>query len=83
MKLFCSNIKFFEVNEADLRELFSKYGQVRSIRMPINANGQHRGIAFVEMACDEDAHTAILDLNGTTLAGRRLSVCESRDESKR
>ena len=84
MKLFVSNLHFFDVSEEDLRELFVPFGVIQSVRMPVNDKGTHRGFAFVEMFDDESATQAILNLNGTSFKGRRLSVAEARnDESQR
>ena len=83
MKLFCSNLHFFDVSEEDLRELFVPFGVIQSVRMPINDKGTHRGFAFVEMFDDEAATQAILNLNGTSFKGRRLSVAEARHEDQR
>jgi cold-inducible RNA-binding protein len=77
-KLFVGNLPY-ETGEAELQELFGRAGNVESVKvMRDMATGRARGFAFVEMATDEEAETAIRDLNNYQLGGRGLSVNEAR-----
>jgi RNA recognition motif-containing protein len=61
--------------EQDLRELFEPYGSVDAIRiMTDRETGRSQGCGFVEMPDSHVAQTAIDALNGTSLAGRALTV---------
>jgi RNA recognition motif-containing protein len=40
--------------------------------------GRARGFGFVEMSSDEDAQTAIRELNASQVGGRSLTVNEAR-----
>lgn len=86
MTLFVSNLHFDLVDETALRELFSNYGQVvRVFLARDHATDKSRGFAFVDMATDEDAVRATLELNKTKLHGRTLFVSEGtrQHESQR
>lgn len=72
-KLFVGNLPS-SASEKSVRELFSEYGTVRSIR--INADiftGICRGIGFVEMEGHE-AKAAIAALDGKSFEGNLLKV---------
>jgi RNA recognition motif-containing protein len=68
-----------EVSETELHELFASAGTVESVAvMRDAATGRARGFAFVEMGSDEEAQTAIRQLNASQLGGRSLTVNEGR-----
>ncbi|ORY53253.1 hypothetical protein BCR33DRAFT_711581 [Rhizoclosmatium globosum] len=60
----------------DLHELFSKHGKVKDIRMLLDKSGVPRGVAFVEFE-DEAGAKAALQVNGTELDGKIVSVAPS------
>src|SRR5216684_7049456 len=77
-RLYVGNLPY-TTGEAELQELFSKAGNVESVRvMRDTATGRARGFAFVEMSTDEEAQKAITDLNEYQLGGRSLTVNEAR-----
>ena len=77
-KLYVGNLPF-ETGEDDLRSLFAGAGTVESVNLVRDmATGRARGFAFVEMASDADAQTAIATLNNHQLGGRNLTVNEAR-----
>ena len=77
-KLYVGNLPY-ETGDAELQELFGQFGSVESVRvMRDMATGRARGFAFVEMATEEDAQTAIAKLNQHQLCGRALVVNEAR-----
>lgn len=80
-KLFVGNIPF-SLTEASLTELFSQSGTVVSVSIPTDRDtGRKRGFAFVEMGTQEEAETAIRDLNGHTVEGRQIVVNASRPKA--
>src|SRR5512139_1918404 len=82
-KLYVGNLPF-ETGEAELQELFGRFGGVESVRvMRDMATGRARGFAFVEMNTDEDAQTAVNGLNDSQLGGRTLAVNEARPKPSR
>src|SRR6478672_12970181 len=77
-KLYVGNLPY-ETGEAELQELFSRAGNVDSVKvMRDMATGRARGFAFVEMSSDDEAQKAISELNEYQLGGRSLSVNEAR-----
>jgi cold-inducible RNA-binding protein len=78
MNIFVGNLAF-TTTEQDLRQLFEPYGSVETIRiMTDRETGRSRGFGFVEMPDNGAAQTAMDALNGTSLAGRALTVNEAR-----
>jgi cold-inducible RNA-binding protein len=81
--LFVGNMSF-QTTEADLRALFEPFGQITRIHIVTDREtGQPRGFAFVEMAKDEDAASAMTALNGKEVAGRALRVNEAAPKPER
>ena len=77
-KLYVGNLPY-SIGEGELQELFSKAGNVESVRvMRDAATGRARGFAFVEMATDEEAQKAASELNQFQMGGRALTVNEAR-----
>lgn len=82
-KIYVGNISF-KATEDDIRELFSKSGEVESVKIITDMNtGNPKGFGFVEMATGEDAQRAIGALNGTMFMDRILSVAEARPQQPR
>jgi RNA recognition motif-containing protein len=80
-KLYVGNLPY-ETSEQDLQTLFAGAGSVESVNMIRDmATGRARGFAFVEMATDEEAQTAIGTLNNYDLGGRNLTVNEARPKT--
>lgn len=72
----------FTASEDDVRELFSKHGPVRSVKMIADPDtGQPRGYCFVEME-HQGAYAAIDALNGKEFGGRNLRVNEARERRR-
>ena len=82
-KLYVGNLPY-KVGETELQELFTRAGSVESVTvMRDQATGRARGFAFVEMGSDEEAQTAIRELNATDFGGRSLTVNEARPKAER
>ena len=83
VNIFVGNLAF-TTSEQDLRQLFEPYGTVDTIRiMTDRETGRSRGFGFVEMPDNRAAQTAIDALNGTSLAGRALTVNAARPREPR
>lgn len=76
-KLLVKNVAF-QATKKDLRQLFSTYGEVKSLRLP-NRLGQHRGFAFVEFSTKQEAENAIQALASTHLHGRHLVLERAKE----
>lgn len=82
-KLFVGNLPY-EITETELQELFGRAGSVQSVSlMRDQATGRARGFAFVEMGSDDEAKTAIRELNASQVGGRSLTVNEARPKPAR
>ena len=81
-KLYVGNLSY-NTHDEDLREAFSKIGEVLSVTLIVDqATGRSKGFGFVEMASDEDAAKAITTMNGTTLMDRAITVNEARPKTE-
>jgi len=82
-KLYVGNISY-QATEDDLKDLFSKSGDVESVKIITDMNtGTPRGFGFVEMTTGEDAQKAIESLNGTMFMDRTLTVNEAKPKQAR
>jgi len=82
-KLYVGNISF-QASEEDLKDLFSKAGEVLSAKLITDAaTGRARGFGFVEMSSDAEAQKAISTLNGTSFMERNLIVSEAKPQERR
>merc|ERR1712228_399758 len=63
----------FECTEDALKKRISEYGEVVSLRMPLNDEGKARGIAFICLKTVEEVEKA-LKLDGEEFMGRTLKV---------
>jgi RNA recognition motif-containing protein len=83
VNIFVGNLAF-SATEDDLRQLFEPYGVVDKINVITDRDtGRSRGFGFVEMPESRAAQAAIQGLQGTTLAGRALTVNEAKPREPR
>ncbi|MCL4456896.1 MAG: RNA-binding protein [Nitrospirae bacterium] len=79
-KIYVGNLSF-NASEADLKNLFSSYGEVDSVKIITDAQtGRPRGFGFVEMQSEDGAAEAIAALNGKDFMERALIVSEARPQ---
>jgi RNA recognition motif-containing protein len=82
-RLYVGNIPF-KATEENLRGLFAPVGEVTSVHLVTDKRtGKTKGFAFVEMASDEEARTAIEAVNGALFMERPLSVSEANTQQSR
>ncbi|NCD25796.1 MAG: RNA-binding protein [Deltaproteobacteria bacterium] len=80
--IYVGNLSW-STTDADLRSLFSQYGEVTSAQViEDRATGRSRGFGFVEMD-DAGAQQAIDALNGNEFQGRPLKVNEAQPRERR
>ena len=78
MNIYVANLGF-DLQDEDLKELFSPFGEVSSARIITDkVTGRSRGFGFVEMSDDAAAKKAISDLDGTTVSERQIKVNEAK-----
>ena len=69
----------FSATDAEVQALFEAHGTVNDVKLIMDrGTGRFRGFGFVEMD-DEDATTAINELDGKDFGGRALRVNEARE----
>lgn len=82
-KLYVGNLPF-TAEEDQLAQHFGQAGNVESVKIITNRDtGRSKGFAFIEMATDEEAQTAISKFNGVDYNGRPLTVNEARPQENR
>lgn len=82
-KIYVANISF-TATEQDIRDLFSDYGEVVSVKIIMDKfTGQSKGFGFVEMGSEGDAKKTISELNGKPFMGKTLAVAEARPQQPR
>lgn len=83
MNIYVSNLSF-NVQDEDLREFFTEYGEVTSAKVITDKfTGKSRGFGFVEMPDDESAKKAIAELDNGTVEGRTIKVMEAKPKEDR
>ena len=83
MNIYVSNLSF-NVQDEDLREFFTPFGEVTSAKI-INdrETGKSRGFGFVEMADEAASKKAIAELDGATVENRAISVTVAKPKEDR
>jgi len=83
MNIYVSNLSF-NVQDEDLKEFFTPYGEVTSAKV-INdrETGRSRGFGFVEMSDDAAGKKAIAELDGATVENRAISVTVAKPKEDR
>jgi multiple RNA-binding domain-containing protein 1 len=72
-KLVVKNIAF-EASKRELRQLFSSFGHLKSLRLPRKFDGSGRGFCFLEYATPQESARAKMLAQGTHFYGRKLVV---------
>lgn len=81
-KLYIGNFPF-TVEENQLRELFSPFGEIEDLSMIMDRDtGRPKGFAFITFASQQGAEKA-LELDGNDLGGRPLKVNMAQDKPAR
>lgn len=77
-RIYVGNLPY-SVTSDQLSQLFSAFGEVSEATIIMDRDtGQTKGFAFVQMAQDEAARSAIAQLDGTTLDHRAIRVNEAQ-----
>jgi RNA recognition motif-containing protein len=83
MNIYVGNLSY-GMTEEDLRAAFEAFGEVSSAKIISDREtGRSKGFGFVEMTSDEDAESAIRDLDGSDHMGRTLKVNQARPRPDR
>lgn len=74
MNIYIGNLNF-TVDEAKLKKIFEKYGEVSSVRIiKDKETGENKGYGFIEMKNDEEGKKAIQEMNSQEIDGRHVKV---------
>jgi RNA recognition motif-containing protein len=76
MSIYVSNLPL-ELTEAELRQEFSVFGQVKAVNLitdTFTGSRQPRMYAFVEMEDRAEGEDALLSLQGKEIKGRQIEV---------
>jgi RNA recognition motif-containing protein len=81
-KLYVGNLPY-STSIDELKDLFSPCGEVKdAIIITDRETGRSKGFGFITMADDDGARTAMDDLNGREIGGRKLTVNEAREKER-
>lgn len=73
----------YSTTQAELTKLFTPYGKVVSAKVLVDREtGRSRGLAFVELASEEQARDAMRKLDGSEFGGRKLFVKPARPQER-
>lgn len=70
--IFVANLST-DTTEDSLRELFEQFGEVKSVDIETDEDGNSKGTAYIEMPVAE-ASEAVAKLNGSELDGKKITV---------
>lgn len=74
MNIFVAKLSY-DTQSDDLGAAFERYGEVTSANVIFDKmSGRSKGFGFVEMSNDDEARTAIDELNDSQLDGRQIVV---------
>lgn len=80
VKLYVGKLPY-RTTDQDLSDLFGQYGQVLSATIIMDREtGRSKGFGFVEMSNDEEAQSAMSQLNNSSLEGRTIIVNEAQEK---
>ncbi len=80
-KLFVRNLDW-NLNEEQVHQYFSQFGEVASVKLPLDKFGRKRGFGFVEYVTEEDAQKAIAESNEKTIAPSERLISVSMAEER-
>ena len=66
-KLFVRNLDW-TLTEEQVHAYFSQFGEIASVKLPLDKFGRKRGFGFVEYMNEEDAQKALAEANEKTIA---------------
>ena len=80
MKLIIRNLDRL-TTEAELKELFQKFGAVQSCNLVMDQeSGASKGFGFIEMPKPGEAKAAIKTLNNKTIGSNKIRVKKAEDK---
>ena len=81
-KLFVRNLDR-NLTEEQVQQFFAQFGEIASVKLPLDKFGRKRGFGFVEYVNEGDAEKAIAEANEKTIAPSdriiNVSMAEERE----
>jgi|GEM_PF-1207290 len=81
-KLFVRNLDW-NLSEEQVHQFFEQYGEISSVKLPLDKFGRKRGFGFVEYVNEADAEKALAEANEKTIAPSdriiNVSMAEQRE----
>ncbi len=82
-KLFVGGLSW-GTNDDGLRQAFSKFGEVSEAKVITDREtGRSRGFGFITFVSDQDATSAMSEMDGKELDGRTIKVNEAQERAPR
>ncbi|XP_063143504.1 polyadenylate-binding protein 4 isoform X7 [Rattus norvegicus] len=72
-----------EVDDENLRELFSQFGKTLSVKVMRDCSGKSKGFGFVSYEKHEDANKAVEEMNGKEMSGKSIFVGRAQKKVER
>jgi RNA recognition motif-containing protein len=83
MNIFVAKLSF-DTQSEDLKEAFQAFGTVSSANVIMDKySGRSKGFGFVEMDNEEEALTAIREMNNSQLQGRTIIAKKAEPRKER
>ncbi|XP_035231307.1 RNA-binding protein 28-like [Stegodyphus dumicola] len=79
-RLIIRNLSF-EATTKELEDIFSKYGKVVDVKIPVKKDGQMRGFAFVQFEKTLSTLKAMKEMNFKKIHGRPIAVDFALDKT--
>lgn len=74
----------YNVNESELTELFSEFGELASVKLIMDHySGRSKGFGFIDMPNNSEADVAIKALNKSTFKGREIKVNQVQQQKRK
>jgi cold-inducible RNA-binding protein len=79
MRLYVGGLPY-QTTEQELIDMFEQVGRVTTASVITDRNtGRSKGFGFVQMDNEQEAQSAITQLNGTTMGDRTLTVNQAHE----
>jgi RNA recognition motif-containing protein len=77
MTIYIGNIPY-SINDQDLSDVFNQFGQVESSKVIVDKKTKRsKGYGFIVLKDPENESTAIIEMNGKDIGGRKVKVSEA------
>ncbi len=81
--VYVKNLDEQYCDEEKLRDIFSEYGDITSIYVPVGEDGKGKGFAFVNFSNPEMAARAVEEMDGKDYEGKTIFVGRAQKRSER